>query len=442
MYGYEQRIELHGTKGSLFVDNPTQNCVTLIGTNRIARAGPLFEGYGSRYREAYAAELRALFAEQFEAARPDHVPAHWCCEQALNSIQARKFAVPFAAKTTEESSVRRVARVAPKAGRGRVALVGCGRMGAVRAKLLAEHPELQLAYLVDVRLEAAQQLAKTLDLRGVKVAARLDAAVLAAVDAVWIASGTAEHLELIRRAGPTHFVAVEKPVSLEAAEIEAAFAACPDLMVAFQRFFDPEFETTARAAEPCSIISANGDHPCPPKELLVQLGSIFHDLLIHDVSYSVHITASLPVRVWALGSSFDPDLRAASVFDTAALIIEYANSSVSAHTARRASAFGYDQRTETVCSHGSVAKVANPVGLQSTRLCREKQGETGAGQIAYSFGDRYAVAYAREVQHFADMILRGAAPKVTQSHCKVVAAVCDAALHSASNRRICRFDWH
>jgi hypothetical protein len=45
---------------------------------------------------------------------------------------------------------------------------------------------------------------------------------------------------------------------------------------------------------------------------------------------------------------------------------------VSAHTARRANAFGYDQRTETVCSHGSLAKVANPVNLQSTRMCREK----------------------------------------------------------------------
>jgi predicted dehydrogenase len=71
-----------------------------------------------------------------------------------------------------------------------------------------------------------------------------------------------------------------------------------------------------------------------------------------------------------------------------------------------------------------------------------KVGETSSGQVAFSFGDRYAVAYAREVQHFADMILRGAAAKVTQSHCKVVAAVCDAALHSATNKRICRFDWH
>ncbi len=437
-YGYEQRLELHGTLGSLMVENPLVNSVVTHCHNRTSQSGPISDSYGTRYRDAYTAELRALFDDSPPAV--DHSPAHWCCEQALISIQARKFAVPFAAFTSAESKARPIVR--KRLAVGRVALVGCGRMGQIRARLIADHPRLKLAYLVDVRREAAQGLAKALGIADVKVATALDKDVLSAVDAVWIATGTNEHIDLIRRAGSTHYVAVEKPVSNEAKEIDEAFDACSDLMVSFQRFFDPEFETTARTTEPCSIISATGDHPCPPKELLRQLGSIFHDLLIHDVSYSVRVTSSLPVRVWALGGSFDSELRAVNVFDTAALIIEYSNGSVSAHSARRASACGYDQRTETVCSHGSLAKVRNPTSVQSSRFGASRIGETTAGQIAYSFGDRYAVAYAREVHHFAEMMVSGASPRVTRSHCKVVGAVCDAALHSATNKRICRFDWH
>lgn len=99
--------------------------------------------------------------------------------------------------------------------------------------------------------------------------------------------GTNEHLELIQRASrkrSIRAIGVEKPVSLSVDEIHTAFKCAPKLMVAFQRFVDPEFLRLPKQTGLQAILSANGDHPCPPRELLSSLGSIFHDLLIHDIS--------------------------------------------------------------------------------------------------------------------------------------------------------------
>ncbi len=113
------------------------------------------------------------------------------------------------------------------------------RMGALRALFILNNKQMKLEYVIDVNEEAAQSLAATVKS---KWAVELTDDILSVCDAVWIASGTNEHLKLIKKA-QHKFVAVEKPVSLKIDEIREAFAACPALMVAFQRFFDPEFQT-------------------------------------------------------------------------------------------------------------------------------------------------------------------------------------------------------
>lgn len=233
-YGYDQRLELHGTKGSIFVSNPLPAATVLASSERRLVAHPLFSGYATRYRDAYRAELLDLFKERCVA---DHSPAHWCCEQALQSISEPRIDT-MAAVSVDAAPVATLSHIA-KTG-ARVCLVGCGRMGALRASLIAANPRLQLVAVVDVRESVARDLAKQL---GCRAATQLSPELLNECDGVWIASSTAEHLVLIEEAAPhCTAIAVEKPVSLISDEIKRAFAAAPDrLMVAFQRFFDKEF---------------------------------------------------------------------------------------------------------------------------------------------------------------------------------------------------------
>jgi myo-inositol 2-dehydrogenase/D-chiro-inositol 1-dehydrogenase len=280
------------------------------------------------------------------------------------------------------------------------------RMGALRAQFILNHKHMKLEYVIDVNEEAAKSLAIAVKS---KWTVELSEEVLSVCDAVWIASGTNEHLKLIKKA-QRKFVVVEKPVSLKMDEIREAFAACPALMVAFQRFFDPEFQTvnicffffffkifkqkTKQKKLTCqsgchSFLSANGDHPCPSLSLLASLGSIFHDLLIHDISQAVSLSSSLPICVFAIGSSFDVKLQQSGVFDTAILVVSYADGSQSCHSARRASAMGYDQRAEVITNKGELICANNVRDIQATSCSADKSSSLGS--ISYTFADRYKV---------------------------------------------------
>ena len=56
-YGYDQRIEVHGSKGMVCADNPRQDTVEVAGEAGYHR-GPLHNFFMTRYTDAYANEIR------------------------------------------------------------------------------------------------------------------------------------------------------------------------------------------------------------------------------------------------------------------------------------------------------------------------------------------------------------------------------------------------
>ena len=54
-YGYDQRIELHGSEGMLQAGNVTENTLTVTGTDGVTGAKPEYF-FLERYADAYAAE--------------------------------------------------------------------------------------------------------------------------------------------------------------------------------------------------------------------------------------------------------------------------------------------------------------------------------------------------------------------------------------------------
>src|SRR5687767_3118367 len=120
------------------------------------------------------------------------------------------------------------------------ALFGAGFIGKIHGANIARHPQAELAYIYDVNMEAAEQLAAQL---GSKVAASPEEIWASEVDAVLIASSTNTHAGLLKGAiranKPTY---CEKPVDLDLNRVKAVVqqAQKTDLpiLVGFSRRFD------------------------------------------------------------------------------------------------------------------------------------------------------------------------------------------------------------
>lgn len=64
VYGYDQRIEVHGSKGAVTANNTSQNNITIATASGYTNA-PLLDFFMSRYTAAYANEI-ALFVDAIE----------------------------------------------------------------------------------------------------------------------------------------------------------------------------------------------------------------------------------------------------------------------------------------------------------------------------------------------------------------------------------------
>lgn len=71
-YGYDQRIEVHGSKGAVAAENQRPVSIEIAGAEGYTRP-PLHDFFMTRYREAYAAEIAAFIAavQQGDAPSPD-----------------------------------------------------------------------------------------------------------------------------------------------------------------------------------------------------------------------------------------------------------------------------------------------------------------------------------------------------------------------------------
>lgn len=69
VYGHDQRIEVLGEKGAVFLDNPRPHMVVEASAQGYYRP-PLHYFFTERYREAYVAELRAFFDTVREGRAP------------------------------------------------------------------------------------------------------------------------------------------------------------------------------------------------------------------------------------------------------------------------------------------------------------------------------------------------------------------------------------
>jgi myo-inositol 2-dehydrogenase/D-chiro-inositol 1-dehydrogenase len=296
----------------------------------------------------------------------------------------------------------------------KVALLGAGRMGMVHGRNAAANPRLDLAYLIEPRPEAAAGANEL----GCANASLADALADPDLAGVIVASSTDTHLELVLsclEAGKAVFC--EKPLDLELARLRAHAAAFsearPPLYVAFNRRFDPHFQTLkARIVlgaigelETLHIISH--DPAPPPPAFIPTSGGLFRDFTIHDFDMARWLLAEEPVELFAWASCLtDAAIAAAGDVDTARIVLKTVSGRLCVISNTRRSGYGYDQRAEAYGSKG-LATAANP---RVTTLETWTEAGALAAPIFGGFQARYVGAYRAEMDHFADVMASEAAP--------------------------------
>ncbi|TPI61884.1 inositol 2-dehydrogenase [Mesorhizobium sp. B3-1-3] len=95
VYGYDQRIEVHGSKGMLQAGNRTPTSVSLSGENGIAADRPLYF-FVERYAQSYEAEIDHFIQSVAAGRKPavgaaDGRKAMILCEAALASAKSGRF---------------------------------------------------------------------------------------------------------------------------------------------------------------------------------------------------------------------------------------------------------------------------------------------------------------------------------------------------------------
>ena len=318
------------------------------------------------------------------------------------------------------------------------ALLGCGRIGAMHARNLAQASGARLATVFDPNTDAAKTAAEA---NGCTVSSSAEAAINAA-DAVLIATSTATHADLIEVAAKAgKAILCEKPIDLSLDRVKAcrkAIEGCGvPIQIGFNRRFDPGHRAArdARAAGKIGtleqVIITSRDPGLAPRAYLAVSGGIFRDMMIHDFDLARFMLGEEPTEVFAAGSALvDPSL--ATEFgdvDTAMVIMRTASGKLCHINNSRRASYGYDQRVELFGSEGMV--------ISDNRRAHELKAFSGTATGVSEpylnfFVERYAEAFGAEIAAFVAAIRDATPTQATFDDGHRALALAEAAVASIS----------
>ncbi|GAA4378065.1 inositol 2-dehydrogenase [Paeniglutamicibacter cryotolerans] len=323
----------------------------------------------------------------------------------------------------------------------KVGLLGSGRIGRVHAANLAAHPGVDFAWVADPMLDSALEVAA---LYGASATA--EASMVLAdpdLDALLICSPTPTHVGLIIEAANRGIaVLCEKPVDLDLDRAracrEATAGSTAPIMMAFNRRFDPSFREVREAVEAGEIgalenLAIISRDPAPaPLGYLEVSGGIFKDQSIHDLDMARSFLPDI-VEVTAHGSNlFDEGITVLGDYDSVQMTLRAASGALVSITNSRHCSSGYDQRLEAFGPKGML-EVANATDTLVRRS--SAAGTSTAGAFQPFFLERYARAYAAELDYFVSCILEGRTPVPGLEDGIAALELAQAALVSARERR-------
>jgi myo-inositol 2-dehydrogenase/D-chiro-inositol 1-dehydrogenase len=261
----------------------------------------------------------------------------------------------------------------------RIAVLGAGRIGSFRARVLSELPAVDEVIVGNRTVERAEKLAQEVG----GTAGTIEEAIGSEPDAVFVSLATELHAEALHRcidAGLPIFC--EKPIALTLPEtasvIEHADRAGNLLQIAFQRRLDPDYLQAYREIRDGSLgtlysirITAHDAEPAP-EEFIASSGGTYRDLHIHDFDLARWLTGLEVEQVYAVGSvrGFDRYAKYDDV-DNTAILMNMSDGLPVIITGTRHNPRGHDFRMEVFGSQDSLS-----VGDNSLSQPRSVEPET------------------------------------------------------------------
>ncbi len=322
------------------------------------------------------------------------------------------------------------------------AVLGCGRIGRMHAGNIAAHPRAALVAVYDVVEAAAQAVAAEF---GAEAVASVDAVLAdARIEAVFIASSTDTHVELLTRAVKAgKAVLCEKPIDLDLRRVDACWAEIggldPLVMLGFNRRFDPSFKAlrdrvvAGEIGQLEQVVITSRDPAPAPAEYLKASGGLFRDMTIHDFDMARYLAGDI-VAVQAMGANLiDPGIKAIGDVDAAMVVLRAASGALVHINNSRRCAYGYDQRVEAFGAKGMLQ-----AGNRRPTTVEAWGAERTAAQdpVLHFFIERYREAYDAEIDHFVDCVEQGTRPLAGFAEGREALRLADAALESLQTGRV------
>lgn len=284
----------------------------------------------------------------------------------------------------------------------KIAVIGSGRMGAIRAEdLLGDGAEVAIFNRRDL---AAEELAKKLGCGSGKYSEVYSQT----FDGYVVATATNAHVEILKSLLPLGKpILCEKPISLTVEETDEVIATADkygtQIQVGFQRRFDPPISKAAKMVSNGDVGTLYTlhmyahDHQPSTLEFLEGSGSIYRDLHVHDFDLIRWITQSEIAKVYATQAVREHQQYAKYGDADVSLISLTTVSGVQvAITGTRHDPVGHDVRLEMFGSKDSLA-----VGLNKRTPIHDIEGEINFAPVRYKgFIERFREAFAKESQAF------------------------------------------
>lgn len=340
-------------------------------------------------------------------------------------------------QTKETTSLNLLERVSTRRARPRVALIGCGRIGLVHARTLAEMRDLcDFALIVDNVEDTAKNLATSLDVPGWSVDVD-DALTSPLIDAVIIASPTETHTPyIVQAASHGKDIFSEKPIALDLETTEQALQAVAAAGVRFQIGFQRRFDTGYMAAKAAIISGELGavemirdamrDPEPPPADYIARSGGLYRDMTVHNFDSVRWLMGENPVTLYAAASTLiSEDFRSVNDVDTSVVTLQFRSGALATIENCRRSNFGYDVRTEIFGAQGAIM-----VGDSRETPVRRYTASGVKEDHQYFFLNRFRNAYRQELIAFFEAILNDREPLVTGADGRAALQLAYAAEHS------------
>ncbi len=321
----------------------------------------------------------------------------------------------------------------------RVGIIGVGMMGADHAERVAHRTSgARLVAVSDPDTARAGALAERYE--GVRaIADPLALVVDGDVDAVVIASPGFVHeeqvLACLEHGKPT---LCEKPLTMDGESSLRLVRAeqsggRPLVQVGFMRRFDPEYvrmKALVDSGRLGRLLVLHNTHRNKDVPASFRSEMIVRDSLVHEVDVARFVFDEEITEV-TLYSPTPTSAAAEGVVDPQVSVFRMAGGAVVTNEVFVKNQVGYEVRCEAVCERGS-AMAGRPWADLYTTAAGTDDGAWG-GSIPADFRDRFALAYDRELQAWADASRRGEVVGPTTWDGYAATVVCEAGMESLAS---------